>query len=73
MSGVTREDKIWDKYVRGSILVASVVNRMRKNGLRWFGHVMRQKETNAIKVVMKINVKRKKRKREIKKEMVGYD
>jgi hypothetical protein len=56
MSGVARENRIRNKYVRGCIGVASVVDKMRENRLRWFGHVMRQEETNAIRVAMKINV-----------------
>jgi len=38
-SGVTREDPIRNEYV--SIGVASVVDKMRKNRLGWFGCVMR--------------------------------
>jgi hypothetical protein len=34
MNGVTREDSINNKYVRGSIGVASIVNKMIKNRLR---------------------------------------
>jgi hypothetical protein len=45
--------------VRGSIGVASIVDNMRENRLRYFGHVMRQEETKAVKVVMKINVEGK--------------
>jgi len=29
---------------------------MRENGFRWFGHVMRRKNSEAIKTVMEINV-----------------
>jgi hypothetical protein len=31
MSGVTREDRIRNEYVRGSIDVASIVDKMRGN------------------------------------------
>jgi len=41
MSGVTREDKTRNEYAKGSIAVASKVDKMRENRLRWFGHVMR--------------------------------
>jgi hypothetical protein len=41
MVGVTREDIIRNKYVRGSIGVASIVDKKRENRLRWFSHVMR--------------------------------
>jgi len=34
MSGVTREDRIRNKYVRGSICVVSIVEKMRENRLR---------------------------------------
>jgi len=34
MNGVTREDRIRNKYVRGSIGVVSIVDRMRENRLR---------------------------------------
>ena len=34
MSGVTSEDRIKNKYVRGSIGVASIVDKMRENRLR---------------------------------------
>jgi hypothetical protein len=37
----TREDRIRYEYARGSIGVASIVNKMRRNKWRWFGHVMR--------------------------------
>jgi hypothetical protein len=57
MSRVTRGDR--DEYVRGSIGVASMVDNMRENRLRWFGHVMRREETKAVRVVIKMNVERK--------------
>jgi len=41
MSGVKREDRIRNEYVRGSIGVASRVCKMRENRLRWFGHMVR--------------------------------
>lgn len=56
MSGVVTEDKIRNEYVRDSIGVVSVVEKMRENRLRWFGYVMRRKEIKIVKVVMKMNV-----------------
>jgi hypothetical protein len=40
---------------------------MRKNRLRWFGHVMRRKETNIVRVIMKKNVEGKKEEKDQKK------
>jgi hypothetical protein len=52
---VKREDRIRKKYVRGSIGVTSIVDKMRENILRWFGHVMRREETNVVRIVMKMD------------------
>jgi len=49
-----REGRIRNKYVRGS---NGVVNKMRENILRQFGHVMKREDTKAVKVIMKMNVK----------------
>jgi len=35
MSGVTREDRIQNEYVRGSIGVKSIVDKIRENRIRW--------------------------------------
>jgi hypothetical protein len=59
MSGVTRENRIRNEYLRGRIGVALIVDKMRENRLRWFGHMMRREETKAVKVVMKIIVEGK--------------
>ncbi|KAL4104536.1 hypothetical protein QTP88_019831 [Uroleucon formosanum] len=60
MSGVTREDRIKNEYVRGSIGVASIVDKMRENRLRWLGHVMKREKTSAVIIVMKMNIEGKK-------------
>jgi hypothetical protein len=36
ISGVTREERIKNEYVRDSVGVASIVDKMRENILRWF-------------------------------------
>lgn len=46
--------------MRGSIGVASIMDKIRKTILRWFGHVMRWEETKAVRVVIKMNVEGKK-------------
>jgi len=70
MSGLTREDGIRNECVRGSIGLASMVDKMRENRLLRFGHMMRGEETKTVGVIMKTNVEEKKR--NTKKEMVGY-
>jgi hypothetical protein len=40
MSGVTREDKIRNEYVRSNISVTSIVDKMRENRPKWSEHVM---------------------------------
>jgi hypothetical protein len=55
ISGVSREDRIRNKYVRRSIGVESIVDKMRENRLIWFGYVVRREEKNAVRVVLKMN------------------
>jgi nonsense-mediated mRNA decay protein 3 len=55
MSGVTRKYRIKNEYVIGSFSVASILDKIRENRLRWFGHVMRRKEKKAVRLVMKMN------------------
>ncbi|VVC29271.1 Hypothetical protein CINCED_3A013440 [Cinara cedri] len=56
MSGVTIEDRIRNEYIRGSLGVASIVDKRRRNKLRCCGHVMRREESEAVIIVMKTNV-----------------
>jgi len=67
MSEVTREDRIRNEYARGGMGVASIVNKMRENRLRWFGHVMRRKNSEAVRTVMEINVKERRKEEEDRK------
>lgn len=56
MSGVTRNDRIRNTYVSGSIGDASIVEKIRDNRLRWFRHVIRKGETEAVRASTKMNV-----------------
>jgi len=74
--GVTRDDKIRNGYIKGSIRVVSTVDKMRENRFRWFGHVMRKESLNAVTAVMEMNVEgRRGRKRPKKKwfDAIGCD
>jgi len=56
---LTRENRIKNKYVKGSIGVASLVDNMTENRLRWFGCVIRRENLEAVRTVMAMNVEGK--------------
>ena len=56
MCGVTRMDKVRNEYIRGSLKVAPVTEKLKGNRLAWYGHVKRRDETHVTKRVMNINV-----------------
>lgn len=43
MSGVTEENKIKNEYIRVSIGVDSIVDKIINNRLWWFDHILRKK------------------------------
>ena len=49
MSGKTRNDKIRNEFICGSLGVASMSDKMRESRLRWFGHVQRRPMTTLVK------------------------
>lgn len=50
---MTKEVKIRNQYIKGSIGVTSIVDIMRKNRLRWFEHVLRREETRETLTLVK--------------------
>lgn len=56
MCGVTRLDRIRNEYVRGSLKVAPVNEKLRGSRLAWFGHVMRRNEWHVTKRSLNLNV-----------------
>jgi hypothetical protein len=56
MCGVTRMDRIRNEYIRGSLKVAPVFEKMRSNRLAWYGYVMRRDGSHITKRVMTMNV-----------------
>ena len=42
--GVTKKDKIRNKYIRGTVKVDQLGMKMRESRERWYGHVMRDQE-----------------------------
>lgn len=57
MCGVTRMDKIRNEYIRGSLKVAPVTEKMRSGRLSWYGHVMRRNESHVAKKAMNLVVR----------------
>ncbi|KAK3517721.1 hypothetical protein QTP70_016496, partial [Hemibagrus guttatus] len=47
--GVTRLDRIRNKYIRGTDHVGRLGDKVREARLRWFGHVQRRENTGATK------------------------
>jgi hypothetical protein len=54
MCGVTGMDRIRNEYIRGSLKVAPVTEKMRSNRLAWYGHLMRRDDIT--KIMMSMNV-----------------
>ena len=42
--GVTRKDKIRNEYVRGTVKIAKLGDKLRNARLCWYGHVKRREE-----------------------------
>jgi hypothetical protein len=49
-------DRIMNEYIRGSLKVTPVTEKMRSNRLAWYGYVMRRDESHITKTVMSMNV-----------------
>ncbi|XP_063542747.1 uncharacterized protein LOC134751292 [Cydia strobilella] len=58
-AGVTRLDRVRNEYIRGSFKVAPIVDKMVESRMRWYGHVMRRDENNAVKKALAIPDKRR--------------
>lgn len=52
ISGATREDRIRNEYMRGNIVVTSIMKQSR--------HVMRREDSRQVRTVMEMNVKERK-------------
>ena len=44
MNGLTREDRVENRFVRRSIKVADIRLKVTERRLKWFGHVKRREE-----------------------------
>ena len=59
IQGVARWYSKINGYLYKQSNMLSIVQFINKNKLRWFGHVMRREEDSTLRVVMKLNMKRK--------------
>jgi hypothetical protein len=49
-------DRIRNEYIRGSLKVAPVTEKMKSYRLAWHGHVIRRDESHITKRLMSVNV-----------------
>ena len=54
--GITRKDKIRNKYIRSTVKVKRLEMKMREGRLRWYGHVMRRNQEYVGRDVMEIEL-----------------
>ena len=54
--GVTRKDKIRNKYVRGTAKIAKLGDKLQNARLRWYGHVKKREEGYMGKMIMEMAV-----------------
>ncbi|XP_046976347.1 uncharacterized protein LOC124542443 [Vanessa cardui] len=56
MCGVTRLDKIRNEYVRGSMGVRDIADKMQESRLRWYGHVKRKPPDYAGNLALQLSI-----------------
>ena len=56
MCGVTKMDKIRNDYIRGSVKVGQISEKIKERRLQWFGHIMRRDEDYVGKRIMSTEV-----------------
>ena len=59
MCGVTRWDRLRNEYVRGSVGVDSIRDKLAESRLRWFGHVSRMQSDYVVKKVWRWDSEKK--------------
>ena len=59
--GVTRKDKIRNKYIRSTVKIEQLGMKMREGRLRWYGHVMRRDQEYVRRKMMEMELPGKRR------------
>ena len=54
---MTRRDRLKNEYVRASVNVDSIVDKLAQSRMRWFGHLYRKDENDVVKKVWEWDVK----------------
>lgn len=62
IAGVTKIDKIRSDIIRKDLKIISVVQRIERQELRWFGHMVRMDEKRVVKEIWEMRMTGKKRK-----------
>ena len=57
---MTRRDKIRNEHIRGTIVVQPA-KKITEKRLKWYGHVMRMKEERVVRIMLDVNIPRKRR------------
>ena len=59
--GVTRKDKIRNKYIRSTVKVERLGMKMREGRMRWYGHIMRRDQEYVGRKMMEMELPGKRR------------
>ena len=56
MSGVTRENRIRNEYIRGSTKMVEISKKVQEGRLRWYGHLLRKEDDHVGRSKMEMEV-----------------
>ncbi|XP_046971133.1 uncharacterized protein LOC124538205, partial [Vanessa cardui] len=56
MCGVTRMDRVRNEYIRGSLKVTPIAEKLCGRRLSWYGHVLRRNEEHIVRKALSMDV-----------------
>lgn len=65
--GVTKKDRVENRYIRGSIKVTEASKKLKENKLRWYGHIKRRDENELVRKMLDMDVQGRRRRGRPKK------